>query len=574
MLCRKATFMMLALFANVPGMSVSAQTASVVRNNYVPPNRMVILDYSGSMSERYYENAREAALQLTTSVGDVDPRAKTGLVVFGHTLGSWDGVGYTRDEHCADIEIEYDYGELNSFREKELLAAGEDLQKLKPGGETPIVKSVELAAEQLDGDGGSVILVTDLDEEMCSRPKNNDPCFVMEDLIATYARSSIFITHVIAVRTNKNAGAKRLAQCSGATLLQLGSDPGDIDKVVTQVNDDLKGKLLPVIVDIKVDYSSVPILTPKSTSSANISIIDENGSEKRYHYSSIISKPVRPGRASVVVEMGELRKKVLIDVSSKKHNEVRVAIATAEVQLQLVGPNGVPIPTDIPVDWNFTGAGDERPVAGSPEITINALPFTHQVEARYPGYVGKTSFAIVSGHRRLLRTIKMEPLKVSEGGGKFGMVTADFDYSNPPLYSPPMQELSLLLTPTTGPQSVISLVGGQPNEVSEGDYKFFLDTLSDKFLLGKLKIRAETRVVVTGSLPSAVLEVNTEPSVGDDAVWTLSDGNSEIQFQGRVFRQEIYPGDYRIRVTDQERVVEVDISLPSSGGNVLRTIKM
>lgn len=124
-----------------------------------PPARTleIILDVSGSMNARLESGTRWtiALAVLEEVVAALPEDLHVGLRVYGHRHAS------KSKETCSDIELVVPLEKLD--RERIVAAAAQ----LRPRGETPLVRSVLLAAEDLRAaGGGAVILITD-GEESC-----------------------------------------------------------------------------------------------------------------------------------------------------------------------------------------------------------------------------------------------------------------------------------------------------------------------------------------------------------------------------------------------------------------------
>lgn len=139
---------------------------------------ILILDASGSMwgvinGRTKIEIAREAVAKV---VEGLDPSVQLGLMAYGHR----------RKGDCEDIELLIPPGPVNkqAFLDK--------VNSLKPLGNTPLTKAVEMAADILKSNENpaTVILVSD-GLETCG----GDPCALANKLESTGVK---FTTHVVA----------------------------------------------------------------------------------------------------------------------------------------------------------------------------------------------------------------------------------------------------------------------------------------------------------------------------------------------------------------------------------------
>jgi hypothetical protein len=121
------------------------------------PNLEIVLDVSGSMNTKLGESTRwKTALDvLKDVVGALPEDLNVGLRVYGHRYSSKSA------ETCKDSELLVPLGKLD--RERILKVAS----RLRPRGETPLIRSVRQTVGDLRAvGGGSVILITD-GEESC-----------------------------------------------------------------------------------------------------------------------------------------------------------------------------------------------------------------------------------------------------------------------------------------------------------------------------------------------------------------------------------------------------------------------
>jgi hypothetical protein len=129
-----------------------------------PPARTleIVLDVSGSMNTKLGAGTRwTTALDVLKEVVNALPDdMKVGLRVYGHRYSSKSA------QTCTDTELVVPIEKIDRSR---LLASA---SKLKPRGETPLVRSVLQAAGDLRAaGGGSVILITDGEESCKGDPK-------------------------------------------------------------------------------------------------------------------------------------------------------------------------------------------------------------------------------------------------------------------------------------------------------------------------------------------------------------------------------------------------------------------
>lgn len=128
---------------------------------------VLVVDSSGSMKQADAGNnltrmqaAQNAVASLTKTL---DPATQVSLVTYGSRTP---GDDVTKAVGCQDVTIEQSLGPLdqNTLNTK--------AKALKPGGWTPIAKALETAASQLNGQPGTIILVSD-GKDTCTPP---DPC--------------------------------------------------------------------------------------------------------------------------------------------------------------------------------------------------------------------------------------------------------------------------------------------------------------------------------------------------------------------------------------------------------------
>jgi len=129
-----------------------------------PParNLEIVLDVSGSMNTKLGETTRwQTALTVLKQVVETLPEdMRVGLRVYGHRYASKSA------ETCKDTELVVPIAGLDRPR---LIAAA---SKLRPRGETPLIRSVLATIGDLRAaGGGSVILITDGEESCKGDPK-------------------------------------------------------------------------------------------------------------------------------------------------------------------------------------------------------------------------------------------------------------------------------------------------------------------------------------------------------------------------------------------------------------------
>ena len=121
------------------------------------PNLEIVLDVSGSMNTKLGTSTRwKTALEvLKTTVDTLPDDLKVGLRVYGHRYSSKSA------QTCSDTELVVPIARLD--RERIVKTAS----RLKPRGETPLIRSIlQTVGDLRAAGGGSVILITD-GEESC-----------------------------------------------------------------------------------------------------------------------------------------------------------------------------------------------------------------------------------------------------------------------------------------------------------------------------------------------------------------------------------------------------------------------
>ena len=172
---------------------------------------LLILDASGSMNQvtgsgsRLIDDAKDALREIVHRLpGDAD----VGLRVYGHRASNDDPVA-----GCVDTELVVPVGPVD--RE----AMIEAIDGFDASGFTPIGLSLQEAAEDLGGSGGTIILVSD-GVDTCAPP---DPCVVAQELA-----DEGFITHIhtVGLLLQDQAAVDQLQCNAGAgngTFTEIGS---------------------------------------------------------------------------------------------------------------------------------------------------------------------------------------------------------------------------------------------------------------------------------------------------------------------------------------------------------------
>ena len=125
---------------------------------------LFILDGSGSMRAKMGNKDKIAVAKevMTKLIKELPDNVQVGLEVYGHL----------RKDDCNDIEVLSPVGTAS----KELI---KQIQAINPKGKTPITKSLELAAEQLEAveEETTIVLISD-GQETCEA----DPCAALKAL--------------------------------------------------------------------------------------------------------------------------------------------------------------------------------------------------------------------------------------------------------------------------------------------------------------------------------------------------------------------------------------------------------
>ena len=165
------------------GVSATAQSQPADRMEACTHDAMLVFDGSGSMAKTGYTDrgkprildAREA---MHRALPQIEPFRRMGLIVYGPG----------HKQACSNVELRLP---PTSNAADPILA---EIDTLQPEGNTPLTRSVELAAELLNyrKDPGVVVLVTD-GSETCS----GDPCQLADRLAAA---ATHFTVHVVGFR--------------------------------------------------------------------------------------------------------------------------------------------------------------------------------------------------------------------------------------------------------------------------------------------------------------------------------------------------------------------------------------
>jgi len=539
-----------------------------VLDRMIDTNRMVILDYSGSMKilgmpreRQIYPLALEAAIKLSGSVERVDPEGKSGLIVFGHTKGPKGSNGVTREESCRDFSVEFPYEKMTPERARTLQSLNGRLRNVEPGGETPLRDTVELAATTM-GEGGAIILLTDLDRDTCEG--TNDPCAEIEAMRRVYAKSHIHLTHIVAIRARDQsvAGAERLAACTNARFYVLDRD---IDGMVAQVNRDLAAAASPATLRVDVRFLTEPAITPQSGAGhAAIRIEDATASRELPLLGSQLLD-IAPGSIRASGRIGA--ETVVAEIASARRgqaNAVEMLFRPSEVTVTLNGPEGAALPDATAVTWTVSGAGQSRSQEGGATLSFHALSFPHEVTAQIPGYSAHARIVPAAPGSVVTKGLTLLPT----GGGVAATIRTSLAFPNGALYSENLDPLSVVLS---GNGADVELpANGAVSAIPPGTYEVFVAYPDDRLPLGRVEMKAGRELSISGSLASAAVVLTTTLPLDEDALWSISNSTGlKKVFSGKLFRQIVVPGSYRVTVESRQGKATTDIQVSPAGGTVV-----
>lgn len=584
--CRPALVFLIAL--GLPG--AIAQTVSLTGGKLlvdtdipslerqIKPNRMVILDYSGSMrsvsaggEKKLYQLARDAANMLVRGASKVDPDAKTGLIIFGnrHPNAVENITGKSESERaaiklrsCNDINVELAYGTFSTASKTKMDLVFEKLgaedEGYRPQGESPVMAAIKKASDLMD-DGGSIILITDFNEAICSRKKSL--CDRYSEISETLVKRHLFLTHVVALerqpRANETAATqlnqlaeiKKFTQCTAAkakTIQREGSGNGGARQVVREIEKELKEASKPAIIEAKIVFDGNPVIVPDlgNVSFPAYYLISTRQDDDRKlnidrHDATI---EIAPGIARVTAviadqKLGDGKEFNAVRSLAKKLN---FHLGTTKIKFGLSDVEGREISGKRSVQWTVKLDNKFVEIDGIANQEFELLRLPHQITARFDGKIAQYDF-----RPREEGETQTIILKISAGGSP--SVTSNLEYDQGGAFPPASAGRNIVLKNTaTGQISKIPAWKSSQVFVLPGTYSITVNSPNGRIDLGLIKVDGNDRLSIKGKIPMPQLAVQTN-SPSARIKWTLTGRDSKQKsFTGPQLLQGLPPGKYRL----------------------------
>ena len=332
---------------------------------------ILILDASGSMWGRIEDKpkidiAREVIREI---LGDWNPSVELGLMVYGHR----------EKGNCDDIETLMDVGPVDAAKIIHMIDG------LSPKGKTPLSRSVQQAAEQLQytEEKATVILVSD-GIETC----HMDPCGVAKEL---EEKGIDFTTHVIGfdIEEGELDQLRCLAENTGGMFLSADSADELKSALNSAVQSVEKGPNVKLAAALKEDGEplaegiSYTIYKAKPDQDGNYTqVASSNRSPAFFHLPA--------GSYHVVAQFGKAEATADIHVADDQLTDIKIVINAGKLRVKAVEvEGGEPLgSTDFRVyEAQADKEGNRKEVAGSyssaKQASFNLPAGRYHVVARY-----------------------------------------------------------------------------------------------------------------------------------------------------------------------------------------------
>ena len=283
---------------------------------------ILILDASGSMwgvinGRTKIEIAREAVAKV---VEGLDPNVQLGLMAYGHR----------RKGDCEDIELLIPPGPVNkqSFLDK--------VNSLKPLGNTPLTKAVEMAADILKSNENpaTVILVSD-GLETCG----GDPCALANKLESTGVK---FTTHVVAFDLSVQEARKIdcLAKDTGGMFLPA-SDANTLQRALSSAMQSVTQ------VESGASFLAKNARTGDALDGASWVIKKSSGEKVAASDKSSFSQDLEPGTYTAIASWRDQVREVAFEVKQGFMQPVEASFGPAIIRLVAAeSPDAPPLTKD------------------------------------------------------------------------------------------------------------------------------------------------------------------------------------------------------------------------------------
>ncbi len=530
----------------------------------VPPNRLVILDYSGSMNRasaqpgyRLYELARETAVELLRTAGDIDSEARTGLVVFGHNIDR----GYER-ESCEDVQVELPYRRYAAGDAARIEDLDTRLRRpeLRPKGQTPLTRSIEVARRELRT-GGAIILLTDLDWETC--PPRTTPCEQITRLRGSLMKKNIFITHIVALaKSDLSAlGSKRLAQCALGEHILI-TKPSDIGPAIAGINQALDEAAKWARAAVSILFQPAPFLLPPLAGrelDARLDVASTQGVVTAKLQGMTTTVELAPGEARIAARI-EGQTVTGAPFTARRNQTARFSLRfqPVPVMVRLLDAEDNPLPADARVTWTVSGKGAEESVIAGPRHTFNLLAFPHVIEANVYDDVASIRYTPrVDGPANRLQ-INLGDVRLA---GRQARVTTSVEMAPSILFAPRKSAVAIEFYDAARSRTFKLPVDRVDDPIDAGQYQVTMIYKGRRISLGNLEIGAGERVSIESKLPVTLLVAETNRA-SENTIWILkNEEEKELRLSGRKLVQHIPPGIYKLTAINENGRRSRDISI-------------
>lgn len=522
-------------------------------NRRVPPNRLVILDYSGSMNRasahpgfRLYELARETAIELLRSADNIDSKAKTGLVVFGHNIDR----GF-RTESCQDVQIELPYQRYAAGNSARIRDLDVTLQRpeFRPKGQTPLTLSIEMARQELQT-GGAIVLLTDLDNETCER---TTPCEQITRLRSSLMEKNIFITHIVALAKSdlSAAGSKQLAQCALGEHILI-TKPSEIRPAVVRINQTLGEAAKWARTAVSILFQPAPFLLPTLAGpelDARLDIASAQGGVSAKLQGVTTTVDLAPGNARVAARI-EGQTVAGPPFTARRNQTTRLSLQfePVPVTVQLFDAEDNPLPADARVTWLVSGKGVEKSITAGPRETFNLLVFPHLIKASVNGDVASGRYTPRVG-------VGPNALKMFLGGDDVidgpALVTTGVDVVPSILFPPRKSAITIEFYDAARSRTYELPVDRSDSPIDAGEYQVTMIYEGRRIRLGSVEAKAGERISISGKAPVTLLVAETDKEA-NNTTWILKNkDDTELRLSGKKLVQYVPPGEYTLTAINE-----------------------
>ena len=538
------------VIAVITGGNAASQTS---RDKILVPKELaIIMDRSGSMNSNIYPETGESAASIGKGIlSSLLNRAKEiygdghiSVLQFGthHPQGSTKNDPVQKAKSCADITY------LQKRIRSRDLDSQDILKRLGPVlGDTPIIESIRRASATMKN-GGSIILISDMDKYVCTKGGPQELCSIWEKELSVELESrGIVLRHIVALpRQTKNGNNLRIfANCTGAKFIEFKDNPRDIGRSVIDDHDTIS---TPAHLNISLAQSDADITPPNWQQEVAVNF----GSGRR---TEVITLGIKQNRKlyddlrPFPVKLSSQSKTYRVALKRGRNNSKRadIQLPIQKIQLTHTLPEG-PDSSEI-LNWEITGHGTVFRTGNKRTPIFKLFPGSYEVSAKNLDYSGKINFRVTPGsdalHNIELSFVRIAPApKPLAPQLKNGTVLVELtnqytafgdNISLPEISLVNSNDRSIIVEPRKEMEMAASQYTIKLNQqaVPNESFNFTLLAEEDK----RIKIN------LTGTPIRA-------SAVGSNAetVWVLKRGDKELTYKGERFLQYVPPGTYELEV--------------------------